>query len=160
MWVILGPLFGPCFANPMCPNNLAIGEAIVVKVRNPFSSEPSFDFIKLNLLSRPGEPWHQRNRTDPSHERVCDHWWPGGEGRRFQLVVLGWRRRTGRSLISQTQSREISRKLLRKLCRPEAVTPMEREGGENAGRDFSEHSTAQCANVPFTFIKAHYTVKK
>ena len=39
---ILGPLFGSCFANPLCPNNLRTGEAIIVKVKKPFSSEPSF----------------------------------------------------------------------------------------------------------------------
>jgi hypothetical protein len=49
--------------------------------------------------------------------------------------------------------------LFRQLCRPEAVIPME-EKGEELLVVFSEHSTPQCANVPFTFIKAHYKVKK
>ncbi len=34
------------------------------------------------------------------------------------------------------------------------------EKGEDLLVVFSEHSTLQCAKAPFTFIKAHYRVKK
>jgi hypothetical protein len=51
---IKAPLFGPCFANPTCSNNLRTGDAIVAKVKKPFSSEPSFEFNKLNLLTARG----------------------------------------------------------------------------------------------------------
>ena len=150
---LLGPLFGPCFANPTCPNNLTTGEAIVVKVKKPFSSEPSFEFIKLNL----GNHGIKGMELIPAMKGFVII---GGPYRGQAFSLWFWDGNAGleRLDLPDTEPGNFGN-LFRKLCRPEAVIPME-EKGEDMLMVFSEHSTPQCANVPFTFIKAHYRVKK
>lgn len=154
---LLGPLFGPCFANPTCPNNLTIGEAIVVKVKNPFSSEPSFEFTKLNLLTALGNHGIKGMELIPAMKGFVII---GGPYRGQAFSLWFWDGNAGleRLDLPDTEPGNFGN-LFRKLCRPEAVIPME-EKGEDLLVVFSEHSTPQCAKAPFTFIKAHYRAKK
>lgn len=151
---ILGPLFGPCFANPACPNNLTTGEAIVVKVKNPFSSEPSFEFTKLKLLSAQGNHGIKGMELIPAMKGFVIIGGPVERGGDFSLWLWDGDAGLERLDLPDTEPGNFGN-LFRKLCRPEAVIPIE-EKGEDLLVVFSEHSTAQCANAPFTFIKAHY----
>jgi hypothetical protein len=155
---ILGPLFGPCFANPMCPNNLGIGEAIVVKVRNPFSSEPSFEFTKLNLLTARANHGIKGMELIPAMKGFVIIGGPVERGGDFSLWFWDGDAELERLDLPDTEPGNFGN-VFRKLCRPEAVIPME-EKGEDLLVVFSEHSTPQCANAPFTFIKAHYRARK
>jgi hypothetical protein len=155
---ILGPLFGPCFANPTCPNNLTTGEAIVVKVRNPFSSEPSFEFTKLNLLTARGNHGIKGMELIPAMKGFVIIGGPVDRGGNFSLWFWDGDAGLERLDLPDTEPGNFGH-LFRKLCRPEAVIPME-EKGEELLVVFSEHSTPQCANAPFTFIKAHYKARK
>jgi len=153
----LGPLLGPCFANPTCPDNLTTGEAIVVKVKNPFSSEPSFEFATLNLLTARGNHGIKGMELIPAIKRFVII---GGPRRGGDFSLWLWDGDAGleRLDLPDTEPGNFGN-LFRKLCRPEAVIPME-EKGEDLLVVFSEHSTPQCANAPFTFIKAHYRARK
>lgn len=155
---IKGPLFGPCFANPMCPNKLRTGEAIVVKVKNPFGSEPTFEFTKLNLLTALGNHGIRGMELIPAMKGLVIIGGSVEPGQDFSLWF--WDGDTGleRLDLPDTEPENFGN-LFRKLCRPEAVIPME-EKGEELLVVFSEHSTPRCANVPFTFIKAHYRARK
>ena len=153
----LGPLLGPCFANPTCPDNLTTGEAIVVKVKNPFSSEPSFEFTKLNLLTARGNHGVKGMELIPAMKGFVII---GGPRRGGDFSLWLWDGDAGleRLDLPDTEPGNFGN-LFRKLCRPEAVIPIE-EKGEDLLVVFSEHSTPQCANAPFTFIKAHYRARK
>lgn len=153
----LGPLLGPCFANPTCPDNLTTGEAIVVKVKNPFSSEPSFEFTKLNLLTARGNHGIKGMELIPAMKGFVII---GGPRRGGDFSLWLWDGDAGleRLDLPDTEPENFGN-LFRKLCRPEAVIPME-EKGQELLVVFSEHSTPRCANVPFTFIQAHYRARK
>jgi hypothetical protein len=151
---ILGPLFGPCFANPTCPNNLTTGEAIVVRVKNPFSSEPTFEFIKLKLLTARGNHGIKGMELIPAMKGFVIIGGPVERGGDFSLWFWDGEAGLERLDLSDMEPGNFGN-LFRKLCRPEAVIPMQ-EKEEKLLVVFSEHSTPQCANVPFTFIKAHY----
>jgi hypothetical protein len=157
---IKGPLFGPCFANATCPNNLRTGEALVVKVKKPFSSEPSFEFTKLNLLTARGNHGIRGMELIPAMKGFVIIGGPAetGGGQDFSLWFWDGDAGLERLDLPDTEPGNFGN-LFRKLCRPEAVIPME-EKGEDLLAVFSEHSTPQCANVPFTFIKAHYRARK
>ena len=155
---LLGPLFGPCFANPTCPNNLGIGEAIVVKVKKPFSSERSFEFTKLNLLTALGNHGIKGIELIPAMKGFVIIGGPVERGQAFSLWFWDGDAGLERLDLPDTEQGNFGN-LFRKLCRPEAVIPME-EKGEELLLVFSEHSTPQCAKAPFTFIKAHYRARK
>ena len=157
---IKAPLFGPCFANPTCPNNLRTGDAIVAQVKKPFSSEPSFEFAKLNLLTARGNHGIRGMELIPAIKGFVIIGGPAETGGGQDFSLWFWDGDTGleRLDLPDTEPGNFGN-LFRKLCRPEAVIPME-EKGEELLVVFSEHSTPQCANVPFTFIKAHYRARK
>jgi hypothetical protein len=157
---IKGPLFGLCFANATCPNNLRTGEAIVAKVKNPFSGEPSFEFIKLNLLTARGNHGIRGMELIPAMKGFVIIGGPAetGGGQDFSLWFWDGDAGLERLDLPDTEPGNFGN-LFRKLCRPEAVIPME-EKGEDLLVVFSEHSTPQCAKAPFTFIKAHYRARK
>jgi hypothetical protein len=155
---IKGPLFGPCFANPTCPNNLRSGETIVVKVKEPFGSEPAFEFTKLNLLTALGNHGIRGMELIPAMKGFVIIGGPVERGQDFSLWFWDGKAGLERLDLPDTEPENFGN-LFRKLCRPEAVIPIE-EKGEDLLVVFSEHSTPQCANAPFTFIKAHYRAKK
>ena len=155
---IKAPLFGPCFANPTCPNNLRTGDAIVAKVKKPFSSEPSFEFTKLNLLTARGNHGIRGVELIPAMKGFVIIGGPVERGGNFSLWFWDGNAGLERLDLPDTEPGNFGN-LFRKLCRPEAVIPME-EKGEDLLVVFSEHSTPQCANAPFTFIKAHYRSRK
>ena len=154
---LLGPLLGPCFANPTCPDNRTTGEAIVVKVKNPFSSEPSFEFTKLNLLTARGNHGIKGMELIPAMKGFVII---GGPRRGGDFSLWLWDGDAGleRLDLPDTEPGNFGN-LFRKLCRPESVIPME-EKREDLLVVFSEHSTPQCANATFSFIKARYRARK
>ena len=106
---IKGPLFGPCFANPMCPNKLRTGEAIIVKVKKPFGSEPSFEFTKLNLLTARGNHGIRGMELIPAMKGFVIIGGPAETGgARISACGFGMETPDWRGLLSQARSREIS----------------------------------------------------
>lgn len=134
LWGLRSPLFGNNF-----PTNLRDGVAIIAAVYNPFSGDPSIDFITVDLQ---GDGIRGMEWIPKLHGYVII----GGPVERGNTYTL-WRLRLNGEL------EKIDLPGFHSLCRPESVMQLN-QNGKHYLVVLSEESGAACNNTPYTFIQA------
>lgn len=135
--IVLGlrsPLFGGDF-----PNDLHSGNAILAKVKKPFSGHPTYDFTTVDLggLGVRGFEW-----IPAMHSYVISAG-PVEKATEYDLYQV----------FPDGSRREIDLPGMDQLCRPESVI-QETKDGKNYLLVLSEDSGPECDGVPFTWIRA------
>lgn len=135
--IVLGlrsPLFGGDF-----PNDLHSGNAILAKVKHPFSDHPTYDFTTVNLggLGVRGFEW-----IPAMHSYVISAG-PVEKATEYDLYQV----------FPDGSEREIDLPGMDTLCRPEAVI-QETKNGKHYLVVLSEDSGPECDGAPFTYIRA------
>jgi hypothetical protein len=128
------PLFGGTF-----PSNLHSGNAILAEIKNPFSANPTYDFIAVDLggLGVRGMAWI------PSLNSYVISAGPVEKATEYSL----------HQVFLDGSVRPLALPGMDQLCRPESVF-QQTIGAKDYLVVVSEDSGPECAGVPFTWIRA------
>jgi hypothetical protein len=129
------PLFGGDF-----PTNLHSGDAILAKVKRPFSNHPTYDFLAVDLggLGIRGVEWI------PALDSYVIAAGPVEKATEYALYQV---------FPDDGTVRPLALPGMESMCRPESVM-QETKNGKDYLVVFSEDSGPECAGVPFTYIRA------
>lgn len=128
------PLFGGEF-----PADLHSGNAILATIKKPFSANPRYDFLTVDLggLGVRGVEW-----IPAMHSYVVSAG-PVEKATEYQLYQV----------FPNGSVQKLDLPGMEQMCRPETVI-QERKHGKDYLVVISEDSGPECAGVPFTFIRA------
>ncbi len=131
------PLFGGTF-----PANLHSGNAILAEIKDPFSANPTYEFVAVDLggLGVRGMAWI------PALGSYVISAGPVEKATEYSL----------HQVFLDGSVRPLSLTGMSQLCRPESVM-QQTIGGKDYLVVISEDSGPECAGVPFTWIRAEVT---